>query len=66
MLYPIGISAVLISSKYEDVTPIPMKCLVEKAGHNNFTHEQILQLEKDILKSLGFCVTVKESLYHET
>lgn len=36
-LYLLGMTSVLISSKFEDVTPIRLKTLVEKAGHNRFS-----------------------------
>lgn len=38
-LYLIGITAVLISSKFEDVFPIRLQTLVEKAGHGKFTSD---------------------------
>ena len=36
-LYLLGMTSVLLSSKFEDVDPIRMKTLLEKAGHNRFT-----------------------------
>jgi hypothetical protein len=40
---------VLISSKFEDVEPIQMQTLIEKAGFFKFKTEEILKFEKDLL-----------------
>ena len=48
-LYLLGMTVVLMSSKFEDVEPVLMKTLIEKAGYNRFKREQVLDLERDIL-----------------
>lgn len=48
-LYLIGIVAVLISSKFEDVQAIRAHSLVKKAGHNRYSLEKILATELEIL-----------------
>ena len=48
-LYLLGMTSVLLSSKAEDVDAIRLKTLVEKAGHNRFTGEQIIAAELGIL-----------------
>lgn len=58
-------TAVLISSKYEDVEPIRMQSLIEKAGHNRFKKEQILTLERDILQVIGFRVHEITNVYND-
>jgi Cyclin, N-terminal domain len=55
-LYVLGLTAALISSKFEDVEPIRMHVLLEKAGHNRFSKEQILAMERDVLQTLKFKV----------
>ena len=44
-----GLSVVLLSSKLEDVTAIPIDLLVTKAAHQKFSKFQIAQQELDIL-----------------
>jgi hypothetical protein len=41
-LYLIGMTIVLTSSKFEDVQPILMKTLTEKAGLNRFSVQQVV------------------------
>ena len=41
-------TSVLISSKLEDVEAIRMRTLLEKAGHNKFTQQQLLDTERDM------------------
>jgi hypothetical protein len=53
-LYLLGMTVVLMSSKFEDVEPVLMKTLLEKAGYNRFTRDQVVDMEKDILQTLGF------------
>ena len=53
----VGVSAMLIASKYEDIYPPETRDFVyitDKA----FTKEEIIQMETSILKQLGYNVTV--------
>lgn len=53
-LYIIGMTAIFLSSKYEDVIPIHMRPLLEKAGHGRFSQLDLLNCERDILLALNF------------
>lgn len=57
MLYLIGLAALFISSKYEDIVPIRMKQIIEDAGHLKFNLNQILKMERLILMNLDFNLT---------
>jgi hypothetical protein len=48
-LYLLGMAAILLSSKYEDIIPIPADNLVKKAGHNKFSLAELVSLERDVL-----------------
>ena len=48
-LYLLGMAAILLSSKYEDIIPIPADNLVNKAGHNKFSLAELVSLERDVL-----------------
>ena len=48
--------SVLLTSKFEEIKPIRTQILLEKAGHNKFTHEQLIEMEQDMLKAVGFRV----------
>ncbi|TNV84235.1 hypothetical protein FGO68_gene4580 [Halteria grandinella] len=62
-LYLLGMTSVLISSKFEDVTPIRLKTLVEKAGHNRFSPQSIILTEQDILHQIGFRIHGEDTIY---
>lgn len=62
-LYLLGLASVLISSKFEDVNPIRLKVLVEKAGHSRFSAKSIVLAEQDILHSIGFRVHSEDTIY---
>lgn len=64
-LYGLGLTSVLLSSKYEDVKPIRMKILLDKAGHNKFSRDYILDLERDILQTISFRVQGPPTVYHQ-
>ena len=59
-------TAVLISSKFEDIDAIRMSTLLDKAGHNKFKQDEILRLETDILQTIGFKVSNEHSVYNES
>ena len=60
-MYLLGLSTVLISSKYEDPVSITMTTLLEKAGYNKFTAKQVVQQEQDVLLAIAFKVHNSES-----
>ena len=53
-LHLIGITCMFIASKYEDITPIYMKTMINKVSHGRFKKEQILELEREIVSTLKF------------
>ena len=55
-LHLIGLCSMFISSKFCDIYPIKLKCLVEKIGHNKYTSDDILQMEEKIMKCLNYNV----------
>lgn len=64
-LHLIGITAMFLAAKYEDVVPILMRTAVNKIGHNKFSAPQIQAKEVQILQTLQFRIgapTVKEFL----
>jgi Cyclin, N-terminal domain/Cyclin, C-terminal domain len=56
----LGVSCLLIASKYEDIYPPEVKELV-KVTDNAFTKEEIMDMESSVLQSLGFHLTVSYS-----
>lgn len=52
-LHLVGISALLISTKYEEIYPPELKELLN-ASENKFTKEEVLAMEFDILSTLEF------------
>ncbi len=40
--------------------------LLEKAGHGKFTHDQMLEMERDILHAVAFRIHSTTSLVNET
>ena len=70
----IGLTAVLLSSKLEDVKPIYMSQVVADAGHNKFSKALVLEKEMEIFEALEFrfdhrtayeeaCVKVKQAMF---
>ncbi len=51
-----GILSMFIASKYEDITPIYMKTLVSKIGHNKFSRDTFETKEIQMLQTLSFKV----------
>ena len=64
-LYLLGMTSVLLSSKYEDVIPIPADSLIKKAGHNKFALKELVELERDVLMALRFKIHPSADLYNE-
>jgi hypothetical protein len=57
-LHLIGVAAMFIANKYEDVDQFNLDTVVKKIGHNKFTKKQIVAQEQDILMELGFHIGV--------
>lgn len=55
-LHVSGVACMFIASKYEDIHPLLMKTVFQKIGHSKIPEAAILAREKDILRSLGFCI----------
>jgi hypothetical protein len=55
-LHSIGVTSMLIASKYEDIYPLKMKIIYEKIAHKKLEIEQIKKNERDMLKALDFKV----------
>ena len=51
-LHLIGITCMFVASKYEDITPLYLKTMVKKVGHNKIQGKEILDLEKEICTTL--------------
>lgn len=62
-LFLIGLLAILIASKLEDVTAIPMGTLLERAGHGRFTASDIRLMEMEMLHILRFHLLAPTTLY---
>lgn len=53
-IHLIGLVAIYIASKYEEVRQIPIDTLLVRIGHNKFTKDDVLSTEMLILKKLRF------------
>ena len=61
-LHIIGVTAMFIASKYEDIYPLKMKMVFEKIAHKKLPVERIKQLEMDILKTIKYRIPAPTSL----
>jgi len=52
----LGVSALLISTKYEEIYPPDLRDLLA-VSENKFQRDQVLVMEKDILQTLNFKLT---------
>ncbi len=52
-LHLLGVAAILIATKYEEIYPPELKDLLN-VSENKFTKEEVLRLESDILSTLEF------------
>jgi cyclin B len=64
-LHLLGLTAVFISIKFEELWPISLDELIVKAGHSKYTKSDLIAKEKEILLSLGFKVQNK-NIYEES
>ena len=55
-LHILGVTALLISTKYEEIYPPELKDLLT-VSENKFTKKEVLEMELDILKTLQFDLT---------
>lgn len=53
-VHAIGVGAMYLASKYEDIYPLHSKVVAEKISHNAFTQKQILAKEEEFLKLFEF------------
>ena len=53
-LHIIGVTAMFIASKYEDIYPLKMRMVFEKIAHKKLAIEEIKALELDILKCIDY------------
>lgn len=57
-LHILGVTAMFIASKFEDIHPLKMKIVFEKIGHQKLSIESIKQLELEMLKTLHYKIAV--------
>lgn len=55
-LHLLGVSSLLISTKYEEIYPPDLRDLLA-VSENKFQRDQVLVMEKDILQTLNFKIT---------
>lgn len=53
-LHIIGVTAMFVASKYEDILPLRMQTVHEKIAHGKLSPESICGYEQDMLKTLNF------------
>lgn len=53
-VHQIGVGAMYLASKYEDIYPLHSKVVSEKISHGAFSQKQILAREEEFLKTFGF------------
>jgi hypothetical protein len=53
-LHLIGVTAMFIGSKFEDVYPLRMKTVLEKIAHSKLQIEQIKTMELEMLRTLNY------------
>ena len=53
-IHPLGVTAMYMASKYEDVFPLHSKIVAEKIAHHAISAEQIVSNEREFLKLFDF------------
>ena len=53
-IHLIGMVCIYMASKMEDIIPLHMIHIKTKIGHDKFTHQQIIMMERDILNVLDW------------
>jgi len=61
-LHAIGVTAMFLASKYEDILPLRMNTVVEKIAHRKLSMEAIRKYEEDILETLNYYLQVPTTL----
>jgi len=56
-LHLMGVTAMFIASKYEDVYPLKMKMVYEKIAHKKLPIEKIKSMELEILKTIHYRIS---------
>lgn len=56
-LHIMGVTAMFIASKYEDIYPLKMKMVYEKIAHKKIAVEKIKSLELDYLKVIKYKIS---------
>lgn len=61
-LHVIGVTAMFLASKYEDILPLRMNTVVEKIAHRKLSMEMIRKYEDDILETLDYYLQAPTTL----
>jgi hypothetical protein len=61
-LHIIGVTAMFVASKYEDIYPLKMKMVFEKIAHKKLSIDKIKSLEMEILKVISYRIPAPTSL----
>ena len=61
-MHAVGVTAMFIASKYEDIYPLRMKTIDERIAQKKIPIEQIKTLELDILKALQYEIEAPTTL----
>lgn len=62
-IHLIGMTSMLIATKFEEIYPISMSDFVEKIGHRQFTSQTIKKCEKKLLHTISFESLVIGTVY---
>ena len=61
-LHLLGVTAMFIASKYEDILPLKMKIVYEKIAHKRLEIEQIKTTELKLLKAIHYRIAAPSVL----
>ncbi len=61
-LHVIGVTAMFLASKYEDILPLRMDTVEEKIAHKKLTAEAILDYEHDLLVTIEYFIQTPTAL----
>lgn len=64
-LYLMGATCLFIAAKYDEVESIGIEMLIRELGHDQFTQDEVLQMEKKILENVNYRIPIN-SVYEET
>lgn len=53
-LHLLGVTAMFMASKYEDIKPLNMKTVYNKIGHTKLSEDSIRQMEAKVAKAFNF------------